>query len=149
TSAASNLGPTDTNGADDIYRKDLVTGAIVLVSVDSSGRIGNGSSIAPVVSADGNRVAFYSEATNLAPNDHNGHLDVFLRDIDAGTTTLVSHAFLSTESGNGDSLQAGISADGRYVTFYSAASDLIASDTNGTTVDAFVFDSATGKIQVV
>jgi Tol biopolymer transport system component len=142
TSAASNLGPTDTNGADDIYRKDLRTGAVVLVSANSSGVQGNGSSIAPVVSTDGNYVAFYSDATNLVSNDTNGKLDIFLRDISGGRTILVTHAVGSTASANADSLQECISSDGRYVSYYSFASDLVGTDTNGR-ADAFVFDRTT------
>lgn len=148
TSAATNLGPTDTNGETDVYRKDLLTGSVVLVSLDSNGAQGNGSSIAPVISADGRYVAFFSDATNLTAADTNGTLDVFLRDIVSGTTTLVSHAFGGTQTGNGSSHQQCISSDGRFVAFYSFASDLVVVDLNGGTPDAFVFDRTTGGIRL-
>lgn len=148
TSAATNLGPADTNGATDIYRKDLQTGAVVLVSVDGSSALANGSSIAPSISADGRYVSFFSEASNLTAFDTNAAFDVFLRDIASGTTTLVSQALGGPQSGNGASLQQCISGDGRYVAFYSTSTDLVAVDLNGTTLDAFVFDRTTGAIEL-
>ena len=148
TSAATNLGPVDTNGGTDVYRKDLSSGSVVLVSLDSAGGQANGSSIAPSVSADGRYVAFFSDATNLTAFDANGAFDVFLRDVAAGTTTLVSQAYGGLQTGNGASLQQSVSADGRFVAFYSTATDLVPLDLNGATADAFVFDRTSGAIEL-
>ncbi|MBI5285723.1 MAG: thrombospondin type 3 repeat-containing protein, partial [Chloroflexi bacterium] len=77
---ATNLVPGDTNGADDVFVRDRVTGATERVSADSAGTQGNGFSYSPSISGDGRYVAFYSWATNLVPGDTNGADDVFVRD---------------------------------------------------------------------
>ncbi|MDI6844046.1 MAG: Ig-like domain-containing protein [Anaerosomatales bacterium] len=141
-SHARNLVPDDTNGADDIFVRDLATGTTTRVSVSSSGEEGNGDSYDPCISADGRYVAFYSSASNLVAGDTNGKQDIFVRDLATGTTTRVSVSS-SGEEGNGDSYDPCISADGRYAAFHSYASNLVAGDTNGT-VDIFVRDLATG-----
>ena len=65
------------------------------------------------VSADGRFVVLVSRADNLVPNDHNGAFDVFVRDRELGKTILVSVNASGTHSGNGASVAASISADGR------------------------------------
>ena len=78
---------------------------------------------------DGRHVVFRSDATNLVAGDTNGQRDVFVRDVVLGTTTRIS---LSTSGGQGDreSSRPTISADGRFVAFYSGASNLVPGDTN-------------------
>jgi Tol biopolymer transport system component len=79
----------------------------------------------PTMSADGRYVAFGSYSSDLVAGDTNGNLqDVFVRDLQTGTTTLVSQNAAGTASGNGASYSNGISADGRYVAFQSLATDL-------------------------
>lgn len=118
--------------------------AIVRVSVDHRGgdADANAWSDAPRISASGRHVAFTSFASDLVPGDRQGHADVFVRDLVAGTTTRAS---VDRAGGNadGDSWDPSISADGRYVAFASAASDLAAVDRNGAS-DVFVRDLATG-----
>jgi len=101
-----------------------------LVSVSSEGIIGDNSSFSPVViSADGRFVVFPSEARNLSNLvDDNGTTDIFVRDLDEGTTTLVSVNSDGTASGNRRSGSPTISADGRFVAFQSSANDLVAGD---------------------
>ena len=83
-------------------------------------------------------------------NDTNGTTnDVFVRDLQLGTTTLVSVNRFGTGSGNGSSFGPVISADGRFVAFGSAASDLVANDTNGATNDVFVRDLQLGTTTLV
>ena len=111
------------------------------VSVDSFGVEGNQRSFFPSISSDGRYVAFYSYASNLVANDTNDKSDIFVHDRDTGTTTRVS-AHSSSAEGNASSLRASISSDGRYVTFNSAAFNLVDSDTNGYR-DVFVHDRQT------
>jgi len=141
-SGATNLVPGDTNGLRDVFVHDRDTGTNTLVSVDSSGVQGNIQSWVPSISADGRYVAFSSEATNLVPGDTNGYFDVFVHDRDTGTTTRVS-VDSSGVQGDGGSGVGGLSADGRYVAFGSAATNLVPGDTNGE-VDVFVHDRDTG-----
>lgn len=82
-STADNLVPGDTNNADDVFVKNIKTGAIARVSTDSAGLQANGRSLGPAFSPDGTKVAFWSAATNLVEGDTNGVYDVFLKDIDS------------------------------------------------------------------
>ncbi len=112
------------------------------VSVDSSGAEANGESPNPSISSDGRFIAFESAASNLVPNDNNSTNDIFVHDRDSGQTTRVSVDSSGVES-NGWSLSAAISDDGRYVTFDSAATNLLTTDTNNAR-DIFVHDRTTG-----
>ena len=135
-SFAPNLVPDDTNRAFDIFVKDRQTGKTTRVSTDSAGGQGNGpsfsySSSSPSISADGRYVAFESEFTNLVPGDTNGVEDVFIKDMITGSTARISVGLNGAQS-NGASYGVvsgpSISADGRYVSFASEASNLVAND---------------------
>jgi Tol biopolymer transport system component len=147
---ATNFVPGDTNGVQDVFRRDLQTGAIERVSVDSSGVQADNVSGSPSVSADGRYIAFVSDASNLAPFDFNNGSDVFLRDTLTGTTTLVSRNFSGVGTANAASWSPSISRDGRFVAFYSDATDLqlVTPDVNGWW-DTYLFDSQTGQITLV
>jgi archaellum component FlaF (FlaF/FlaG flagellin family) len=124
-SAAPDLIPGDTNGAYDIFVRDLVSQTTTRVSVADAGVQGTGGSQTPVISANGRYVAFNSYASNLVPNDTNNANDVFVHDLVMHTTRRVS----VDSSGSQMSLGAGgtyfgslnfrpaISSDGRYVAF--------------------------------
>ena len=129
-SLASNLVPGDSNASWDVFVRDLQAGTTERVSVDSAGVQGNSFSWSPSISADGRFVAFSAGASNLVPGDTNGKRDVFVRDRLLGTTERVSLSSAGLE-GSGDSENASISADGRFVAFYSEAPDLIPTNTNG------------------
>jgi archaellum component FlaF (FlaF/FlaG flagellin family) len=116
---------------------------VQLVSVACDGTQGNGDSWPSSISADGRYVAFSSEASNLVPGDTNGRVDIFVHDRLMGQTTRVSVASDGTE-GNSDSGGGTISADGRYVAFESAASNLVPGDTNEV-ADIFLHDRLTGQ----
>jgi Tol biopolymer transport system component len=146
-SRATNLVAGDANAKIDIFVRDRQTGTTTRVSKDSAGVEGDGDSYNPTVSADGRYVAFRSEATNLVAGDLNGVQDVFVRDRQTGTTTLVSRNSGGVE-GDGVSDGAFISPDGRYVTFRSEATNLVADDTNGMP-DIFVRDRQTGTTTLV
>jgi Tol biopolymer transport system component len=79
-SSASNLVPGDTNNTTDIFVRDTLTNTTARVSVGLAGNQGNSESLAPSISADGQRVAFSSDATNLVPGDTNNISDVFVSD---------------------------------------------------------------------
>ena len=137
-SNASNLVPWDTNGSYDVFLRDRVTGTTERTSVASDGAEGNKSSSWPAISADGRYVAFQSVATNLVPGDSNAKDDVFVRDRETGTTDRVSIGADGTP-GNFYSDYPFMNADGRYVAFWSGASNLIPADTNGV-YDIFLRD---------
>jgi Tol biopolymer transport system component len=117
------------------------------VSVDSSGAQANWYSEFPSISADGRYVAFESVSTNLVAGDTNGHRDVFLHDRHSGTTERVSVSSGGVQ-GNADSYSPSISADGRFVAFYSYSTNLVADDTNGFE-DVFVRDRLNGTTELV
>jgi Tol biopolymer transport system component len=144
-SYASNLVPGDTNGIWDIFVHDRVTAATERVSVDSPGAQGNGNSYGPSISADGRYVVFESSASNLVPGDTNGAADVFVRDRATGATGRVSVDSAGAQGNYWSSLPS-ISADGRYVTFDSSATNLVPGDTNST-LDVFVHDRVTGATE--
>jgi Tol biopolymer transport system component len=149
SSYATNLVPGDTNGARDVFVHDRATRTTQRVSVDSVGTEGNRDSDRPLLSADGRFVAFTSYATNLVPGDTNGVQDVFVYDRQTRTTRRVSVASDGTE-GNGSSYQPALSADGRFVAFYSGASNLVPGDTEGPwNHDVFVHDRQTGATERV
>ena len=138
-SDASNLTPGDTNGLTDIFVKDVQTGAVIRVSVDSSGVEANGISSSASISGDGRYVAFISEANNLVPSDVNGVQDIFVHDLQTGVTMWAS------ANANASSFDQSISLDGRFVVFTSVATNLVADDTNGKR-DIFMFAVQTGQI---
>jgi len=135
-SSASNLVAGDTNLATDIFVRDRQTNTTTRVSLDSAGAQGNNNSREPSISGDGRYVTFHSTASNLVAGDSNGCCDIFVRDRQTNTTIRVSLDSAGTE-GNSHSYYPNISADGRYVTFDSWASNLVTGDTNGTR-DIFV-----------
>jgi hypothetical protein len=143
-SLAQNLVVNDTNGQLDVFVHDRMTGETTRVSISTNGVEGNNWSSSPAISADGRYVAFYSFARNLIDGQNIRYQrNAFVHDRSTGTTSLVSVSSNGT-NGAGDSFSTDISADGRYVAFYSTASNLVSGDTNGQT-DAFVHDRITGE----
>ena len=147
-STATNLVPGDTNGVTDVFVRDLVAGTTEIVSVDSSGVIGNNDSRYPSISADGRYVAFQSYATNLIPSDAYFDYDVYLHDRVTGTTEKVNLRSNGAQTVSGRSFEPSISGDGRYVAFHSSAFDLVAGDLNDVE-DVFVRDRVAGTTERV
>jgi hypothetical protein len=176
-SVATNLVASDTNGGADIFLRDLAGGTTERISVNSNEDQATGPlNVAPVseeasTSADGDRVAFTSNAANLAEialgvfGDLNSSNDIFVRDRSDGTTTLVSvnsagqgASFTdgSAPPGGADNGEPMISGNGRYVVFESFASNFVAGDlpgewdgdTNGA-YDIFRHDLVTGVTERV
>jgi len=146
-SYAINLVPSDTNGAWDGFVHDRQIGTTERISVDSNGNQANNDSSLTTISADGRFVAFESAADNLVAGDSNHFADVFVHDRLTGVTELAS---ISSSGAQADSScnYPCISADGRYVAFYSSADTLVPGDTNGVR-DVFVHDRQMGPTESV
>ncbi|MBZ0320242.1 MAG: hypothetical protein K8L91_27770, partial [Anaerolineae bacterium] len=144
SSNSTNLVSSDTNGSSDVFVRDRQTATTTRVSVATGGVQSNGTSSDPMISPDGRHVAFSSSATNLVPSDTNGIEDVFVHDRQTGQTTRVSVATGGAQATGGFSTSPSISSNGRYVTFRSNATNLVAGDTNGSS-DVFVHDRQTGQ----
>ena len=140
-SYASNLVAGDTNDTTDVFVRDRKRHVTRRVSVGPGGAQGNNKSFDPAVTAHGRYVAFSSYASNLVAGDTNDTTDVFVRDRKTHVTRRVSVG-ASGAQGNSESFDVAVSADGRYVTFSSRASNLVAGDTNDAT-DVFVRDRKT------
>lgn len=139
TSSATNLVPGDTNGVQDIFVHDRQANLTIRVSIHSDDSQATASSARPFISADGLVVVFSSSAPNLVSGDTNNQTDVFLYDFAARTTRRVNLSSAGNQAVGGSSIATSISADGRFVAFDSAATNLVSSDTNGVR-DAFVRD---------
>jgi len=122
-------------------------GSTSIVSVSSTGVVGNGESMDPSISANGRYVAFESLASNLVSNDTNKQMDVFVHDRVTGVTERVSTATGGGQS-NGESRAAHISADGRYVVFSSRATNLTSHDYYGQS-NIYLKDRLAGTIDLI
>jgi hypothetical protein len=115
-----------------IFVHDRDTGDTELVSVGPDDIQGNSSSYLPAISGNGRYVAFFSSASNLVDGDDNGWGDIFVHDRDTGITELVSVGPDGIQGNNQTTLHGcAISAEGRYVSFTSWASNLVPGGTSG------------------
>jgi Tol biopolymer transport system component len=137
-SIASNLVAGDTNNNFDVFVRDRVAQLTRRVSVGPGGQQASGGSAEPAISAHGRFVAFRSNASNLVAGDTNGVDDVFVRDRGGQLTARVSVG-PGGQQANRVSYLPAISAHGRFVAFQSAATNLVAGDTNDS-LDVFVRD---------
>ncbi|MDI2069190.1 VCBS repeat-containing protein [Bradyrhizobium japonicum] len=133
-SYADNLVPGDTNGAPDVFVKDLSTGAITLVSTDASGvQLGG---YQPIFSPDGTKLAFATGA------------DIFVKDLATGALTRVSTSASGEQADGLSTTNPIFSPDGTKVAFYSDADNLVPDDTDHVR-DIFVKDLTTGAITLI
>ena len=141
SSVATNLVSGDHNELEDVFVHDRQTKMTTRVSVNMEGGDPNDSSQRPSVSGDGRFIAFHSSATNLIEGDMNNSSDIFVFDRETETTSRVS---VNTEGGDPDShsIFPAISGNGRFVSFWSVATNLVPDDTNEVT-DIFVYDRQT------
>lgn len=148
-------GQVDRNAGSDVFLYDRATRRVVLVSRSTASPLatGDGASAKPLISRDGDFIAFESRAGDLVPGqaDQGLTIDVFLYHRPTGTITLVSRSSASAlQAANGFSSLDALSADGGTVVFTSAATDLVPGqvDTNDSS-DLFAYDRRTGTVLLV
>ncbi|WP_298962002.1 Hint domain-containing protein [uncultured Methylobacterium sp.] len=141
-STADNLVAGDTNGARDVFVKDLNTGAVVRASVAADGREGSLGGFNPVLSPDGSKVAFQSYDPNLVAGDTAGDLDVFVKNLTTGALTRVSTPALEP----GSSLT--WSSDGSKLAFAATRRDLPPGQ-SGNNGNVYVKDLGNGRLDLV
>lgn len=133
-SLASNLVSGDTNGKRDVFRKDLITGDLQIVSVTAAGVQGNMHVDAspPSVSSDGRYVAFFSPSTNLLPccTSDNTTTELYLKDMTTGELRQVSVPTNGTESTKtfiyaSPGHEVAVSDTGRYVVFAMTSQSMV------------------------
>lgn len=144
TSDASNVGSSDNYGLPDVYVADTTVGTTVRASVAFDGSLANDASGEADLSGNGDLVVFSSDASNLVQGDNPGYQDIFLRNLNTGVTQKLTVGVNGGQT-DGDSSQPTISANGRYVSFVSWATNLVANDTNNAS-DVFVLDRQTGNL---
>jgi Tol biopolymer transport system component len=143
-SNASNLVAHDANAALDVFIRNNEDGTTERVSVGPRGTEANADSHSPAVSGDGRFVAFASSASNLVPGDTNGATDIFVHDRKRHVTARVSVATSGLQADGESASRPAISADGRYIAFASAATNLVPGDSNAVP-DVFVHDRRAGS----
>jgi RHS repeat-associated protein len=155
TSNANDLTQSDTNNQADIFRWDRVSNTLSLVSVNTDGSApgnnnsGGNTGFRPVMSQDGRWIAFASRASDLVAGDTNNRDDVFVRDMSAGETILVSTNVSGTNGANQHSTYPTITTDGRTILFLSAANNLTSTPLPGFFNQLYAHDLETGQNQLV
>ena len=151
--SSSNNLVSSNHGFEQLYIKDLTTGAVAFVSADAGGIAGNNASTNPnnscqvrMFSPDGTKVVFESEATNLVAGGTNGNAHIFVKDLTTGTVTLES-ADANGVQGNGNSMDFAFSPDGTKVAFDSSSSNLLSTATHTQNIFAKVL--STGAVSLV
>ncbi|GAB7036524.1 MULTISPECIES: TolB family protein [Catenuloplanes] len=124
------------------FVRDRWTGTTVRASLDSAGAP-VADVMSPILSGDGRYVTFGTTSTGVVPGDTDDDPDVYLRDLVAGTTELISGTPSGAPAG-GWSLPDALSADGRCVLFTSRAATLVPGAETGADFDVFVRDRAAG-----
>src|SRR6266850_4852721 len=145
SSSATNLVPESSNNKQQVYVKDMLTGLVTRASVDATGAAGNDNSAVPSLSGNGHVVAFRSESANFSPLATAHTSQVFVRDLELGSTTLESVTSAGAIGAGGrPSTSPALSFDGRYVAFESQA-QLDARDRDGLTGwDVYLRDRTLG-----
>ncbi len=147
-SIASNLVPNDTNGKPDLFIHDRTNGTTTRVNLSNDGsQINSGADGEFDLSSDGRYMVFSSSDSNLVANDNNGQVDIFVRDLAMGTTELASLANDGSQS-NLLNIFPSISANGRYVSFNSMATNLV-TDGNPQGLATFVRDRIANTTEMV
>lgn len=141
-SEADNLVNGDTNAARDVFLRDFSGPTTTRVSLARAGGQISGPSESPVISGDGNFIAFGCLAPNVVPGETNIFWDTFVRNLSGATTELISVSSSGSQGNRGGEFPS-ISQDGRYVAFQSESTNLDVLDTS-TRIDLFVRDRQNG-----
>jgi len=157
-SSATNLVAGDTNGVDDVFLRDTCLddrfGAIagctpetVRVSLRDNGSQSNLPASAPAIGVDGGHLVFVSADQSIVAGDGNGVADVFLRDVCpssvSGCTPGTRRISVAPAGADANGVSGSPVFTGRYVAFTSAATNLVAGDSNSA-VDVFMRDTCIG-----
>jgi Tol biopolymer transport system component len=129
-SYASNLTAHDDTFLADIFLYDVASGTTSLISRGRNGGPGNRDSYYPSISGDGDVIAYTSLASNIVGDDANKNTDIFVHDVSAGSTRLISRApdgSPATELSD----RAAVSLDGTHVGYESRANNLVVGDRDG------------------
>lgn len=145
-SASTNLVSGGTTG-NQVFVKNLTTGAVTLVSADSTGAEGNGASSYPVFSPDGTQVAFASTSTNLAASATNTHSQIYVKNLQTGAVSVAS-ADANGNEANNDSLFPMFSPDGSKLAFNSISTNLVPNVPSFNS-EVYVKDLSLGTITLV
>jgi hypothetical protein len=148
SSTAPDLVNLPGNANFQLFAVNTTSGVVQLVSASAGGGLGNSGSYPGAMSVDGRYVVFQSSASNLSPADTNFGSDVFLRDLTAGTTTLVSKDAAGLAAGSDVSDLPEISNDASTVVFLSYATNLVTGDTNSMR-DVFAWKRSDSSMQLV
>ncbi|MER7755887.1 hypothetical protein [Kitasatospora sp. NPDC097643] len=151
TSGATNLVPGDTNGKNDVFVRNLWTGATERVNLGADGTQAAGDSFDAAISGNGRYVTFSSYATNLAPGANLGFEDVYVHDRWTGRTELVSTGHDPAAPAQTGKLSGhpSISWDGRYIAYQSNRSDLAPGTVTWLGGNIYVADRWTGRTRLV
>lgn len=146
-SPADTLSRDDTNNSSDVFRYNRALHKTVRASLAYAAERTNatGSSSQPSISDDGTRIAFVSEAENLAEGDTTSDPDVFVYDFREKRTVVVTPDVTPGDPQENETANPVISGDGRWVAFDSTAPNLVEGDTNGVR-DVFLYDLETTEI---
>lgn len=143
-SSIDDLVPGDDNDAADVFRLDRVSGRIVRVSLSARGRQLPKASMLQQITPDGRYALILCQSDGVTHPDDNGVADLFVIDMARATVDKISVSSGGAQSNSSVyrpvlGVANGISDDGRFVAFMSAASTLVRGDTNGA-ADSFVRD---------
>lgn len=122
-----------------LFNRD--TSRSTILSLRNDNRMVDGEFYRGMISENGRYIVFESNASDLVIDDTNGVADIFVYDVQTGKTTRVSVTSEGIQA-NAFSSAPGISSDGRYIVFASAATNIVANDTNGAS-DIFLYDQQT------
>lgn len=146
-SLSDQLTPASENGVFDIFVTDRERSSTTLLSSTFTGALVDGNAFVLGMSGDGRYLSSYASASNWVEGDTNGLQDVFLIDRTAGTTKRINLG-PDGQQADSESSSAVLSSDGRFLSFASAATNLVEGDDNQMD-DSFVYDQVADQIRAM
>jgi hypothetical protein len=134
-SNSTSLSSVDLNGKPNIFLRDRTAHKTTCISVPYDGTLIDGYTYNPTISDDGSVIVFEARATNLVPDDTNGHNDIFVYSL---ATQQIKR--VTDNSNDEHSYGTSMSADGRFISYRSGATGIVTDDSNGE-YDAFIYDT--------